>query len=215
MWVACRDGNLQVARWLFDRGAQRDIWSKTVLGATPTWIAAQNGHLHVLEWLFEVGGATDVQTPNVAFRKSTTPLFEACRGCFDRPKFPVIQCLIENGAVNDRYGHVCSGILRRDLEWYSNSDVSLVRDLTSLVHEQRKFTKIIIQATYGPMKKKFESDDGTQMSPCYLPLLSGHEETLLELVADFLGIRRGRPLRNLREVLQCLVGSERMLGLLS
>jgi hypothetical protein len=32
-------------------------------------------------------------------------------------------------------------------------------------------------------------------SGCALPLLQGHESTLLALVADFAGVARGRPLR--------------------
>ena len=39
-------------------------------------------------------------------------------------------------------------------------------------------------------------------STCLLPRLVGHEESLLSLVADFLGIVRGRELRNAREAIE-------------
>jgi hypothetical protein len=41
-------------------------------------------------------------------------------------------------------------------------------------------------------------------APCALRHLRGHEGSLLPLVADYLGLPRGRRLRHLREVTQCL-----------
>ena len=37
------------------------------------------------------------------------------------------------------------------------------------------------------------------LPPCVLPMLRGHEESLLKLIADFAGVIYGRPLRNVRE----------------
>lgn len=49
--IACKNGNLEVAQYLFDHGA--DIDSKCYDGCTPLFWAARNGHLDVLKWLIE------------------------------------------------------------------------------------------------------------------------------------------------------------------
>ena len=52
--------------------------------------------------------------------------------------------------------------------------------------------------------KTFRSSPADASCPCALRLLRGHEDSVLQLIADFAGVVRGRELRNARDVFMAL-----------
>ena len=58
MIAACSQGHLTVAKFLYDAGAQDDIWTPDGLGWTPLHAAYQMQCDGVVEWLLEVGAAS-------------------------------------------------------------------------------------------------------------------------------------------------------------
>jgi RNA polymerase sigma factor (sigma-70 family) len=60
-YIACRSGQLAVARLLLEHGA--DIDARGHFGATGLHWAALNGHTEVVRWLLERGAATDARDP--------------------------------------------------------------------------------------------------------------------------------------------------------
>ena len=168
-------------------------------------LACYGGHLDVARWLFEVGAAEDTRTPS---NSGKTPMSLAC----SKDHFNVAEWLILVGAANNTTGHVDEGTLadavqptttRRIISW----------SLRSLIDAHAVFTHLVVpatcivrssstsSATVAPNIKKQRSQ---QTDECMLPRLLGHEETLLSLVADFVGVVRGRKLRNTREAMQYL-----------
>ena len=115
------------------------------------------------------------------------------------------QWLILEGAANNvTTGHVDQGILTRDVR---QSDRPSIRgSLVRLIDAHCVFARLVVPATCiisaTTMEKSSKYQRPGEGSTCLLPRLVGHEESLLSLVADFLGIVRGRELRNAREAIE-------------
>ena len=62
MHVACANGHLEVAEWLFGAGAAEDVRTANIDGCTPMFGACANGHLVVAERRFGAAPAEYVRT---------------------------------------------------------------------------------------------------------------------------------------------------------
>ena len=149
------------------------------------------------QWLFKVGAAEDIRTASNA---DSTPLSKACI-C---DHLDVAQWLILEGAANNvTTGHVDQGILTRDVR--QSDRPSIRRSLVRLIDAHCVFARLVIPATCivsaTTTAESSHHQRPGEASNCLLPRLVGHEETLLSLVADFVGIVRGRELRNAREAI--------------
>jgi hypothetical protein len=200
MFAACQFGHLDVAKWLFGEGAAEDIRTKDNEGHTPLLKACENGHLRVMKWLYEVGVIEDM------YSAGRTLLLNASRFCHH----PIVTWLVLQGAANNTTcGHVDAAILVRYMDLLA-AQVALRRDLVTLIDQHSIFTRLVLPATRfaqaasakvnpflhsAPRSKKPRAQ--STMLP--LTLLCGHEDTLLALIADFVGVLRGRQLRNARE----------------
>ena len=158
----------------------------------------------MVKWLYEAGTGE-----NICNKNSTgwTPLWYASRN----NRKSTVLWLILQGAANDESGHVEAKILVQDT---SRDDFrkSLLNNLTSLLDQHSTFTRLVLPATCTAQDASAET---TSSSRCVLrskkaraplehsplALLCGHEETLLAHIADFVGVVRGRQLRNAREAL--------------
>ena len=224
LYIACFKGHLEVAKWLIDKGAVASIRNKVSTGETPMWVACSNGHLALAEWLFEVGAAEDVRTKNNA---SLTPFSAACRNghikvvkwlfkmgaagdiqnkdkARKRPLF--LSCtkatvsgalpswLLLNGAANDAMipdndGHIDAGILNDDIQNHEYR-AAVMRTLLDLISEHTIFTEYFLLCVHESAKDVLKYPLGN---------LHGHEISILQHIADYVGVIRGRQLRNAKE----------------
>ena len=123
--------------------------------------------------------------------------------------------ILVEGAANDSFGanrgHVNVAAVRRDVVAFEH----LRAPLALIAAEHAAFTSVVVQAVWSDARGergarlldqdsalargKHHRHGGSATSRCMLPLLLGHEDSLLALVADFAGLLRGRRLRNAAE----------------
>ena len=123
--------------------------------------------------------------------------------------------LVLQGAANDETSrHVDAVILARDID-NEDARAALRQNLAALLDQHLIFTRVVLPATctvksasakaihsskYDVRSKKPRTPQG----PSPLALLCGHGGKLHKHIADFVGVVRGRQLRNARELLQKL-----------
>jgi hypothetical protein len=199
MVVACAVGHLDVAQWLFEVGAAADIRIKSNHGFTPMLFACKKGHLAMAQWLFKVGAAGDIRTND----GGTNPMYASCY----KSHLDVAQWLLLQGAANGENGHVDRTILHEIAP--EENRPALRASLLFLVTTHATFVSTMLPATTRFQALPQPTQEKTRAAkrlaaaarPCVLARLRGHEETLLALIADFVGVVRGRQLRNAREAL--------------
>jgi hypothetical protein len=169
MYIACSQGHLDMAKWLFEVGAANDIRTKDSNSWTPMFAACRGGNLDVAKWLFEVGASDDIRTKDDHDR---TPMYIACyQGHLDVVKWlsevdasdhirttndngenpmwiacvsghmDVVQWLILEGAANNDDGHVDRAVLQRNVEEQARPDLYSYFKL--LVNEHATFTSVL------------------------------------------------------------------------
>jgi ankyrin repeat protein len=176
MMAACRSGKLPLAKWLHEVGA--DIRLADRDGETPMWSACSYGRVEVARWLFEVGAAPDIYTASAI---GQTPLQAAAYG-------PMALWLILHGAMNGADGHVNAEVWRTIPSKYY-----LKLSLLRTIKQNNDFRAFLWVRSKRPKRARLD---------CPLPRELPRE--LLEVVADFVGVVRGRALRNAREALAAL-----------
>lgn len=92
--VACEEGHLHIAEWLFEMGASRDVVTKSNRNATPMMRALLGGHLRMMQWLFTVGAADEIRNKD---DDGATPMMWACY----KGHLHVAQWLFTVGAAED------------------------------------------------------------------------------------------------------------------
>lgn len=74
MYRACSQRKLAVAKWLFARGASKDVRTPCRDGSTSLYIACKSGCIQTAKWLVENGAAADI---NARGDHQFTPLHAA------------------------------------------------------------------------------------------------------------------------------------------
>ena len=189
MMAACRVGHLDTAKWLFEVGAAADIRVKDVDGETPMWAACNWRRLDTAKWLFEVGAAEDIHTVTL---KGCSTLEAVCSTDFSwgPDRTPMVHWLVLQGVANGEDGHVDRRVLRRALP----NRKPLKKLLCATLSQHRSFFCMLMGLFEKRSAKKARGRE------CFVHKLQGHE-LVLSLVADFVGVVRGRALRNAREAL--------------
>ena len=126
----------------------------------------------------------------------------------------VAQWLLLNGAANDRgTEHVDALVITSSLLGFDAVSASLQSAFAQLLANHTNFMGLVLPAVCEdllvrtPLRKKQRSRDGDAVacfSSSHLPMLRGLETSVVAYIADFVGVVRGRRLRNLHEVLDCL-----------
>jgi len=202
MHGACRGGKLSVCKWLFEVGADGDISRADNYGETPMHKACREGHLPVCKWLYEVGADGGISRAN---NDGETPMWSACRD----GHLSVCEWLVLKGALNDpdlAGQHITQAIVERDTRPFAYHNAPDCRPFLlawaqGMVAASDSFRNTVLMGTFS------RSSPNTAVAPTSSPLskLRGLPDAL-ELVADFVGgVRRGRELRNARELAECLV----------
>ena len=190
MALACKGGHLSVCKWLYDLGAADDISRPSNMGWTPMALACCEGHLSVCEWLYEMGATEDIsKEPDIG----GSPLESA----FRIGHLPIVKWLILKGALHNPNLALHHANVARDLACTYPLSRSRRDDLLAwaegIVDASRSFRSSIVMGTFlpeGPAAALATSLPAVSM-------LNGHT-VVLEVVADFLGLVRGRELRNVR-----------------
>ena len=195
MMNACEGGSLDVAKWLFEVGASEDIRTKTNCGSSPMYAACSRGRLKMAKWLYGVGAKDDICSTDCM---GVSPLGWAnFEGHLD-----VALWLISKSAANDDNGHVSPFILNRDVPQYRRPE--MVHLLEEAIKKRDIFaSNILVSTTLGDPFAETTNENKNQLLSDFARL-SGHESTLIALIADFIGIVRGRGLRNIREAFRFL-----------
>lgn len=178
--LACHGGHLALAKWLFEEGASRDIYDDVVSGVSTLRLSCLAGHMHVVQWLLERGSGN------------------------------LLQDLID-GECDD--AHIDHKVLLRDIP--QRRRLSLIKHLQEVLAAHDAFTKIVFLGTRELSFFKSETHETPLLSEMSEKLpalfkLQGHEETLIALIADFVGVPRGRGLRILRSATLVLEEIERL-----
>ena len=220
---ACREDRLNIVVWLHSLGADiRAACECNFLGTgwyfyTPmmsafvgSWLAKeqmfQPGSLGVAQWLFDIGAGSDIRPPGNSFAQ----LYGS--GTFDRQNFPLfkaateaaspwdnmtydpilkVRWLLVHGAANGDDGHFNGMIF--DMTVYNPMGPSrlkrsrIVSSLEELIEARRSFLDIVLTAVFLE-----------RIPAPVLSVLNG-VDGILPLIADFVGVPRGRCLRNMFE----------------
>jgi hypothetical protein len=205
MLAACQKDHLDVAKWLSVVGAHDDVRTPDKDGKTPMHVACEKGFLGLAQWLFESGAAPDIFTTH---GNGITPLQSS------RSIEVQLWLLLEGAAnANDMYntnaGHVDPAMVRREVSLYVRTALRALLAFIAAVHAS--FQPLLpLAVRFGgsrcpsPAAATTQKRSKRNASKCVLPLLRGHEDTLLALIADFVGVYRGRKLRNAREAYEAM-----------
>jgi ankyrin repeat protein len=99
LFLAVSTGNIDIVKYLMEKGAKATERSKTDFGDLPPLFEASfKNDLPIMDLLFANGAATDI---NLKDSEKETPLMWAIRGAGDEPKseaLKVLDLLLKNGA---------------------------------------------------------------------------------------------------------------------
>ena len=184
-------------------GAAEDIRKADNDGYTPMCAACQEGHLSVCRWLFEVGAAEDIRKAN---NNGTTPMMVACL----QGHLSVMKYLILNSALNhpvsgtekesDAAGHIDQTIFEHDVQ--PSHRPTLFDWAQKLLSSHTLFVDVVLPASVVLQARC--ARQRRRVSPrrrCYLLLLP---RRMLEMLRMFLGVEKGRTLRNVRELAEIM-----------
>ena len=207
MMLASANGHLSVCEWLYKVGAEEDIFRLNYFGSTPMYQACYNGHLSICEWLYKMGANEDISR---ADNYGDTPMKVAC----ENDHLSVCGWLVQKGALNDPDSagqHITQAVVEHDV---SSRRPHLLAWAQGVVAASDSFRSTVLMGTFSPSSSSNTTTAAaaaaaaaaiTPTAPSPLSKLNGLTDAL-ELVADFLGgVRRGRELRNARELAECLV----------
>ena len=206
MSTACSYGTLESAQWLYDHGAAVDVRTADKYGWTPMFYVCFHGEIETAQWLFDHGAAEDVR---IADENGWTPMFKTC----ENGNLDVYLWLVLNGAANNVLtGHVDEAIIGKSIENGEFTSNQLRGAMENLLADHSNFITLVLSAVCGlPRLPLPASSNGRQNKvmrasngPCYLPKLRGLESSVVAHISDFVGVVRGRHLRNLREAHVCL-----------
>ena len=158
-----------MAKWLYEAGAAEDFHRKSVNDYTSLRIASFCKRHSTVLWLV---------SPRRRQRRNKRPR---------RRKHPRAQ---------------------HNYSSPRNPTSPVCQNLAALLDQHLNFTRLVLPATSAAqsadersasVRYAHRSKPRAPPAPSPLALLCGHEETLLAIIADFVGVVRGRQLRNAQE----------------
>jgi len=195
-----KGSNLEVVKWLCSVGAVSDIHSKDSDGFTPIMCAAQySGSLEIMKWLFKMG--SDIHGKCTLGQTMLEQYYRF--GLGRQPGVP--QWLILQGAANDRdSGHIDPMVIQRDV--FPAERSALRATLLELIDQHRMFVTLVLPALASRPPPAPPPQTTAQVSVRARTAMAkdSHTGKNMMLIADYVGVVRGRQLRNAHEAVQCL-----------
>lgn len=183
----CHKGDLQMCRYLFVNGASTQTNGRVFL--FPMYAAALVCNLDVCKWLYEHGAQEDVQKRNShGYSPLAAVLSNLCNNTVSTTRW-----LILNGVISSRNNprQIDEALLNRDLQ-YVATDRGGRRKLRLWVEEELKTHNQFLQFLCAEQTKQ----------------IFGGKSGILQHIADFAGVVRGKDLsilRQLRNFLRVLI----------
>jgi len=192
MLKACQMGHLDVANWLYSAGAAEDIRRPNNFDNAPLSVACAMGHPHVACWLILKGAANDSRS------QDNSGIVHVCE-----------KLLLHNVREDGRRDVYC-GLERIVAGHYCFAGLILPavsRGLDSTDGSASLFSRYPLEVRGAENTSKRRARSSSRLTseeqrcrhPCWLGLLSGHETTLLPIIAGFVGFERGERLMIVRE----------------
>ena len=195
MMAACSQGRLPVAQWLYRSGAAEDVRRTSTSGHTPMLAVVLQGHRHIAEWLCSLPPA-DLQTSNTA---GWNPL----RAALSLGNLPMATWLLLRGAASSpATGHVDAQLIERSVSPWNRPELRASLEEHRAAHFA--FARVLLPAVAcSPLR---DAEDGFRFAPpgSALALLQGLEMAVLLHVSEFVGVLRGRELRNVNQAIAAL-----------
>ena len=168
----------------------------------PMHWACHQGKLDFVKWLFKVGAAEDIRDED---DDGLTPLKRA----YTKAKIEVVTWVILEGGANNEDGHFGPSRLRHDDDCNDKIDEQLLQSLEEESLLRTTFVSTVLngisfEGSVSAHETKRPGQRSRPGRPRPLCLLRGHHESIVLVIADFVGVPRGRCLRNLQEALSFL-----------
>lgn len=215
--LACEYGDLPVVEWLYQRGL--GVRTPNAIGQTPLMLACIVGNLKLVRWLFHHGAHLDIHLPD---DRGNTPLGQACIvGALD-----VAQWLHAQGAELDKGVTTSFYVAEKKhwevVFWLHEKGARLIPNLLAYADPALACRMVIeglasTDAHVDKWKVHYLRDPDA-VRDLLLPRLKDTFEIYRVmntvplpvwcLVAEFAGVLRGRPLRNVREAIAILEDGE-------
>lgn len=171
MYHACANSSLNVAKWLVSQGVGINTPYK---GQTPFYAAATMYHIDAMVWLHSNGAS--ITTPDA---EGFTPLRRVCTMRFYNDRFYFhyyAVWLILNGAVSNRMGYISKAALRKQV---GRGRQPVRENIERMLEETSRYARVL----WGIRVRRNLVDD------------------VVGYIADYVGVLRGRKLRNARQTL--------------
>ena len=193
-------GDLKMCRYLFVNGAKCTRTTNATRTNFPLLMAAKEGHIDICKWLYMHGAKEDIQKLDLMGGGTplrSTILTQRCFYAYTREyvkkKFSVSQWLILNGALccqdyNDS-GQIDEVVLKRDLSIDSRPM------FLSWAQDELKIRNNFLFFLYGTSTSQHKQQH---------LFFNGNKSGIMENIADYVGIVRGRDLRIIRQLASIL-----------
>lgn len=189
-------GDLKMCRYLFVNGAKCTRATNATRGNFPLLMAAKKGHIDICKWLYMHGAKEDIQKLDLMGGgtplRSTIPTircFYAYTREYTKKKIDTSRWLILNGALccqdyNDS-GQIDVVVLKRDLSIESRPM------FLSWAQDELKIRNNFLFFLYGTSTSQHKQQHY---------FFNGNKSGIMENIADYVGIVRGRDLRIIRQL---------------
>ena len=203
LW-ACIKGNISLCQWLYNVGAKDDIFQADKNCHTPMSVACYYGHISIAQWLYENGPRDDIVNVN---KSGCSPFKLSIYGENIEGNFSICKWLISKGALTsitpneelliDRLATSLEIIfLRSSIKPKQIQNSGLFKKLFTWSEEQignhSVFSKTVLSS--GVLVPSSDS----KKNPSLRCKLSNLPTESFRLIGDFLDIKRGEELKNIR-----------------
>jgi len=178
IYFCLRKGDLKMCRYLFANGATCTQTTKSGFWF-PMYAAALRGNLNICRWLYEHGAKEDIR------KRNTSDYSPLCVACNHNSTLSTAQWLILNGAASCRHdpGQIDTAVSKQDLIFLNHEKGNRLMLLWWADEELKTQNHFLLFLCGKQTQQIFAGKSG-----------------ILEYMADFVGVVRGKNLRMIRQL---------------